>query len=104
MEIRSSIPDIVLTLVLVISTLVLVMRLWQDVVIASAATLMMLSIAGLFLSLGRKIQRLDASVVSRERTIRVNLEEISTGMARKYDSTVDHVNGVLQELSKRMYR
>ena len=104
MEIRSSIPDVALTLILVISTLVLVMRLWQDAVIAAAATFMMLSIAGLFLSMGRKIQRLDASVVQRERTIRVNLEEISTGMSRKYDSTVDHVNGVIQELSKRMYR
>jgi len=104
MEIRSSIPDVILTLVLVISTLVLVMRLWQDVVIAAAATLMMLSIAGLFLSMGRKIQRLDASVVSRERTIRVNLEEISAGMGRKYDATLERVDGVLQELSKRMYR
>jgi hypothetical protein len=104
MEIRSSIPDVALTLLLVISTLVLVMRLWQDVVIASAATLMMLSIAGLFLSMGRKIQRLDASVVSRERTIRVNLEEISAGMGRKYDATLERVDGVMQELSKRMYR
>lgn len=104
MEIRSSIPDVALTLILVISTIVLMMRYWQDVVMVTAATLMMLSIAGLFLSMGRKIQRLDASVVQRERTIRVNLEEISKGMAKKYDSTVDHVNGVIQELSKRMYR
>jgi len=104
MEIRSSILDVALTLILVISTIVLMIRYWQDVVMVTAATLMMLSLAGLFLSMGRKIQRLDASVVQRERTIRVNLEEISTGMARKYDSTVDHVNGVIQELSKRMYR
>ena len=104
MEIRSSFPDVILTILLVISTLVLVMRLWQDAVIASAATIMMLSIAGLFLSMGRKIQRLEASVVSRERTIRVNLEEISSGMAKRYDSTVDHINGVIQELSRRMYR
>jgi hypothetical protein len=104
MEIRSYILDIALTILLVISTLVLVMRLWQDAVIATAATFMMLALAGLFLSLGRKIQRLEASVTSRERTIRVNLEEISNGMSRKYDSTVEHVNGVIQELSKRMYR
>jgi hypothetical protein len=104
MEIRSAIPDVILTILLVISTLVLVMRLWQDVVIASAATIMMLSIAGLFLSMGRKIRRLDASVVSRERTIRVNLEEISSGMGKKYDATLERVDGVMQELSKRMYR
>ena len=104
MEFRSSILDVALTLILVISTLVLVMRLWQDVVIASAATLMMLSLAGLFISMGRKIQRLDASVVSRERTIRVNLEEIGAGMGKKYDATLERVDGVMQELSKRMYR
>ena len=104
MEIRSSILDVALSILLVISTIVLMIRYWQDVVMVTAATLMMLSLAGLFLSMGRKIQRLDASVVARERTIRVNLEEISTGMAKKYDSTVDHVNGVIQELSKRMYR
>ena len=104
MEIRSSILDVALTLILVISTIVLMIRYWQDLVMVTAATLMMLSLAGLFLSMGRKIQRLDASVVQRERTIRVNLEEISTGMAKKYDSTVEHVNGVIQELSKRMYR
>jgi hypothetical protein len=104
MEIRSSILDVALTLILVISTIVLMIRYWQDVVMVTAATFMMLSIAGLFLSMGRKIQRLDASVVARERTIRVNLEEISNGMAKKYDSTIDHVNGVIQELSKRMYR
>ncbi len=104
MEIRSSILDVALTILLVISTIVLMIRYWQDLVMVTAATLMMLSLAGLFLSMGRKIQRLDASVVQRERTIRVNLEEISTGMAKKYDSTVDHVNGVIQELSKRMYR
>ena len=104
MEIRSSIPDIVLVIVLVISTLVLVMRLWQDVVLAAAATLIMLSIAGLFLSLGRKIQRLEASIVQRDRTVRVNLEELATGMARKYDATAEQINGVIQELSKRMYR
>ena len=104
MEIRSSIPDIVLVIVLVISTLVLVMRLWQDVVLAAAATLIMLSIAGLFLSLGRKIQRLEASVVSRERTVRVNLEEMSGKMEKKYDATLERVDGVMQELSRWMYR
>ena len=104
MEFRSSILDVALTLILVISTLVLVMRLWQDAVIATAATLIMLSLAGLFISLGRKVQRLEASVASRERTIRVNLEEISAGMGKKYDATLERVDGVMQELSKRMYR
>jgi hypothetical protein len=34
----------------------------------------------------------------------VNLEEIGAGMGKKYDATLERVDGVMQELSKRMYR
>ena len=64
---------------MVISTLVLILRFWQDLTIAIAAALMMLSIGGLFLSLEAKMHRLDQSVITRERMLRTNLEEISTG-------------------------
>ncbi|MDD1653303.1 MAG: hypothetical protein LUQ64_02020 [Methanomicrobiales archaeon] len=104
MEIRSIIGDVILAVVMVGATLVLVLRLWQDLVISVAATLMMVSLAGLFLSMGRKIDRLDSSFAQRERSIRMNLDEIHTGMSKKYDATMEHVNGVVQELSRRMYR
>jgi hypothetical protein len=104
MEIRSIIGDVILAVVMVGATLVLVLRLWQDLTIAVAATLMMVSLAGLFLSMGRKIDRLDNSFAQRERAIRMNLEEIHTGMSKKYDTTMEHINGVVQELSRRMYR
>jgi hypothetical protein len=54
--------------------------------------------------MGRKIDRLDNSFAQRERAIRMNLEEIHTGMSKKYDTTMEHINGVVQELSRRMYR
>jgi hypothetical protein len=104
MDIQEYIVDIILTIVLVISTLVLVMRLWQDLTIAVAATLMMLSFGGLFISMSMKIHRLDENVVSRERTMRVNLEELSTKMGQKYDNTVAHMEGIVTDLSRRMYR
>jgi hypothetical protein len=104
MEIREFLGDIILTIVMVASTLVLVWRVWQDLTIAVSATLLMLSLGGLFLSLGNKIRHLDMNVIARERTMRVNLEEISDSMGRRYDSTVHHIDGVVQELSKRMYR
>jgi hypothetical protein len=104
MEIREVITDIVLTIIMVVSTLVLVWRVWQDLTIAVSATLMMLSLGGLFLSLGRKISHLDSSVIARERTMRVNLEEISDMMGKKYETTVNHIDAVVQELAKRMYR
>ncbi len=104
MDIREYITDIVLTIVLVLSTLVLVMRLWQDFIIAVSATLMMLSFGGLFLSLGMKIQSLDESVQARERTMRVNLEEIANQMSAKYDNTVTRIEDIVNEVTRRMYR
>jgi hypothetical protein len=104
MEIREFIADIVLIIILVVSSLVLVLRLWQDLTIAVAATLMMLSFGGLFLSMSAKIRHLDASVIARERTMRVNLEEISNMMSKKYENTVTHLDEIVQDLSRRMYR
>ncbi len=104
MEIREFIGDIALAIVLVASTLVLVFRLWQDLIIAVSATLMMLSLGGLFLSLGAKIYQLNGSVIARERTMRLNLEEISDKMTRKYESTVQHLDDVVQDLTRRLYR
>ena len=49
MDIPEYLPDILLTAVMVISTLVLILRFWQDLIIAVAAALMMLSLGGLFL-------------------------------------------------------
>ena len=74
MEIREYAPDIILTIIMVVSTLVLILRFWQDLTIAIAAALMMLSIGGLFLSLQVKMRRLEQSVVTRERMLRTNLE------------------------------
>ncbi|MDD1679468.1 MAG: hypothetical protein LUO93_09850 [Methanomicrobiales archaeon] len=104
MEIREFIADIILIIIMVVSTLVLVLRLWQDLTIAVAATLMMLSLGGLFLSMSAKIRHLDSSVIARERTMRVNLEEISNMMSKKYENTVAHLDEIVQDLSRRMYR
>ncbi|HIH86179.1 MAG TPA: hypothetical protein PK196_04875 [Methanoculleus sp.] len=104
MEIRELIVDIVLTLVMVVSTLVLVMRFWQDLIIAVAATLMMLSLGGLFISLGIKILNLEQSIVQRERTMRVNMEELGRTMTARYDNTISHIEEIVSDLSRRMYR
>src|SRR5512145_3091425 len=104
MDIRESLPDIILTIVLVISTLVLVFRLWQDVTIAVAATLMMLALGGLFLSFGAKISILDNTLIVRERSMRLNLEETSLMMSEKYETTVAQIDAIIQDFSRRMYR
>ncbi|MFA5613761.1 MAG: hypothetical protein WC993_04755 [Methanoculleus sp.] len=104
MEIRELIGDIVLTAVMVVSTVVLVMRFWQDLLIAVAATFMMLSLGGLLISLGLKVIRLEQSVAQRERTMRVNIEEMGKTMSAKYDNSMEHIEEIVDGLSRRMYR
>lgn len=104
MDIREYLVDIILTIVLVLSTLVLVLRLWQDLITAVSSILMMLAFGGLFLSLAMKIRHLDESVIARERTMRVNLEELSEEMSNKYEKTVEHIEGIVNEVTRRMYR
>ncbi|MDD4566976.1 MAG: hypothetical protein PHU37_03630, partial [Methanoculleus chikugoensis] len=72
--------------------------------IAVAATFMMLSLGGLLISLGMKIVSLEQSVVQRERTMRVNMEEMGKTMTARYDNTVSHIEEIVDGLSRRMYR
>lgn len=104
MDIPEYLPDMALTAVMVISTLFLILRFWQDLTIAIAAALMMLSLGGLFLSLEIKVKNLEKNVVLRERMLRTNLEEISAAMNEKYDQTSTHLEDLVSELAKRAYK
>jgi uncharacterized protein YneF (UPF0154 family) len=104
MDIREYAVDILLTIVMIVSTLVLITRFWQDLIITVAAALMMLSLGGLFLSNQIKMRNLERSVVIRERMLRTNLEEISSRMQDKYDMALSHLDELVAELSRRAYR
>jgi len=104
MDIPEYLPDILLTAVMVISTIFLILRFWQDIIIAIAAALMMLSLGGLFLSLQIKVRNLEQNVITRERMLRSSLEEISGRMNQKYDQTSSHLDELVGELSKRVYK
>ncbi|MDD1716495.1 MAG: hypothetical protein LUQ01_05800 [Methanolinea sp.] len=104
MDIREYIGDILLLLILVISTLILVMNLHFDLMNSIAVALMMLSLGGMIFLVHWKVRNIEKNLINRERMIRVNLEEIATKMAQKYDSTVDHIDGVVEEFAKRVYR
>ncbi|WP_165076921.1 hypothetical protein [Methanogenium sp. MK-MG] len=104
MDIQESIVDIILAIVLIISTLVLILRVWQDLILAVAATLMMASLGGLFLSLGAKIRNLDQNVIARERTMRMNLDELNLMVCNKCDTMISEVHQIVSELSRRVYR
>jgi predicted signal transduction protein with EAL and GGDEF domain len=104
MDIREYLADILLTVVMIVSTLVLITQIRQDLIIAVAATLMMLSLGGLFLSHQIKMRNLERSVVLRERLLRSNLEEISGRMQEKYDLALSHLDELIAEYSRRAYK
>lgn len=104
MDIREYLVDILLTIVMIVSMLVLVNRFWQDLIIAVAAGLMTLSLGGLLLSLNIKMRHLERSVVIRERMLRSNLEEISNRMQNKYDMALSHLDELVAEISRRAYK
>ena len=104
MDIREYLVDILLTVVMIGSTLVLVTRFWQDTIIAAAASLMTLALGGLLLSINIKMRKLERSVVVRERMLRTNLEEISSRMQGKYDMALTHLDELIGEFSRRAYR
>jgi hypothetical protein len=104
MDIREYLVDILLTVVMIVSSLVLFTRFWQDLIVAVAAGLMTLTLGGLLLSLNIKMRNLEKSVLTRERMLRTNLEEISTRMLAKYDMALSHLDELIAEFSKRAYR
>ncbi len=104
MDLRDALPEFVLTIILVISTLVLVLRLWQDLTIAVSATLMMLSLGGLFLVFGAKITALSRTLVERERGIRMNLIETQEVLTQKYTETVAQIDAIVLDFQRRLYR
>lgn len=104
MDAREYLVDALLLFVLVISTLVLVFSLNFDLIKSLAAALMMISLGGLIFLVHWKVRRIERALTQRERMIRMNMEEIATKMSQKYESHVAHIDGIIEEISKRVYR
>ncbi|HNQ29730.1 MAG: hypothetical protein A4E36_01340 [Methanoregulaceae archaeon PtaB.Bin009] len=104
MDIREYLGDLLLLLILVISTLILVFNLNFDLIKSFAAALMMLSLGGLIFLVHWKVRRIEKNLANRERMVRMNMEEIAAKMAQKYDTHVSHIDSVVEEFAKRIYR
>lgn len=104
MNIKDFIGDVILLLVLVIATLFLAFNQNFDWINTIAIVLIMLSLGGLIVLVHYSVISIEQEMINRERMIRVNLEEISMKMTQKYDSTIAHVEDIVEEFSKRVYR
>ncbi|MCQ8894702.1 MAG: hypothetical protein NQU46_08775 [Methanolinea sp.] len=104
MDTREYVVDALLLIILVISTLILVFNLNFDLIKSLAAALMMISLGGLIFLVHWKVRRIEKTLTQRERMIRMNMEEIATKMAQKYESHVSHIDSIVEEFAKRVYR
>ena len=104
MDIREYLGDIILIIILAASTwwlFSLLRATWQ---ITAAALLILLSLTGLFVIVHHRIRLIERNISNRELMIRANLEEISIKMAQRYDSSVDRITEIVNEVSRRVYR
>lgn len=104
MDTQEYVVDALLLVVLVISTLILVFSLNFDLIKSLAAALMMISLGGLIFLVHWKVRRIEKALTQRERMIRMNMEEIATMMSQKYENHVLHIDAIIEEITKRVYR
>lgn len=104
MDTQEYVVDALLLVVLVISTLILVFSLNFDLIKSLAAALMMISLGGLIFLVHWKVRRIEKTLTQRERMIRMNMEEIATMMSQKYENHVSHIDAIIEEITKRVYR
>jgi predicted membrane protein len=104
MDIREYLGDIILIIILAISTWWFFSLLGAIPELIIAVLVILLSFAGLLLMIHYKIRRIEKQLTSRERMIKVSLEEISAKMTQKYDSSITRIEAIVEEVSRRVYR
>lgn len=104
MDIREYLGDIILIIVLAAATWWFFSLLGATPEVVIAILLILFCFAGLFLTVHHRIRRIEKQLANRERMISVNLEEISAGMAERYDTSIRKVEAIVEEVSKRVYR
>ena len=104
MDIREYLGDIILIIILCVSTYLFLAGLTASTALMAYGLLVVFSIAGLFLIIHHKIRTIELNITNRERMIRISLEEISAKMAQQYQSSIERVEGIVAEVAKRVYR
>jgi uncharacterized membrane protein len=104
MDIREYLGDIILIIILCVSTYLFLAAFRAPPALLAYGLLIVLSIAGLFLIIHHKIRTIELNITNRERMIRVSLEEISAKMAQRYEGSIERIENIVAEVAKRVYR
>ena len=104
MNVRDIIPEILLILLMAVSAIVVVSRLWQDAIISVGILLLILAFGGLILQVLIRLRRLEEQAIQRERMLRSNLEDLGRQLIAKQDITSQTVIEAVESIKMRMYR
>jgi len=104
MNVRDIIPEILLILLMAVSAIVVVSRLWQDAIISIGILLLILAFGGLILQVLVRLRRLEEQAIQRERMLRSNLEDLGRQLIAKQDHTSQTVIEAVDSIKMRMYR
>ena len=104
MNVRDIIPEILLILLMAVSAIVVVSRLWQDASISVGILLLILAFGGLILQVLIRLRRLEEQAIQRERMLRSNLEDLGRQLIAKQDLTSQTVIEAVESIKMRMYR
>ena len=104
MNIRDVIPELILIVLMAISGIIAVSRLWQDAVIAVTVLVLLLAMGGLFLYLIIRIRRLREEQHARDKYMRAALEDLGRQLVAKQDKTTQTLIETVESLKTRMYR
>ncbi len=104
MNVRDIIPEILLILLMAVSAIVVVSRLWQDAIISIGILLLILAFGGLILQVLLRLRRLEEQAIQRERMLRSNLEDLGRQLIAKQDLTSQTVIEAVESIKMRMYR
>ncbi len=104
MNVRDIIPEILLILLMAVSAIVVVSRLWHDAIISIGILLLILAFGGLILQVLVRLRRLEEQAIQRERMLRSNLEDLGRQLIAKQDHTSQTVIEAVESIKMRMYR
>lgn len=104
MNVREYLPELFLIAIMALSTFVVVIRLWQDAIIAIGIELLVLCLGGLLLDIIMRLKKLEEQTILRERAMRNNMEELARVLIQKQDVTSQTVVESVESIKSRMYR
>lgn len=104
MNIRDILVEIIFIILMALSGVVVISRLWQDAVTAIGVLILILAFGSLLLLLILRIHKLEDELHARERNMRASLEDLGRQLIAKEDKTSQAIIEALDNMRTRMYR